>query len=207
MDTYELLLTIARDATALLIIIDPLGAVPVFVAIERDADARGRHRMINMTMLVALLILALSATIGRGLLGLFSVGLPELQIAGGLLLTLIGMDLIFGFLPQRHDDADTAGIVPLACPLLAGPGAIVTTMLLIQRHAAPHNFIIAFSTIVLALGVSWLVFYYSGFVIRLLGARGLLVLAKLVGILVTAIGAHFVLQGLGDFWRVCTLGG
>jgi multiple antibiotic resistance protein len=206
MDTLTLLLTIARDATALLIIVDPLGSVPVFVTMEGSADAGRRRRALNLTMFVAMLILVLSATIGQGLLGLFNVGLPELMIAGGLLLTLIGMDLIFGFLPQHYHDSETMGIVPLACPLLAGPGAIVTTMLMIERHPTPHNYLIAFVSIVVTLGIAWGILYYSGFFIRLLGERGLLILGKLVGILVTAIGVHFVLQGLGDFWRLCTLG-
>jgi multiple antibiotic resistance protein len=202
----DLLLAIANNALALLIIIDPLGGLPVFLALERDADPARRHRLINLIMGVAALILVLAATLGRGLLRLFNVGLPELMIAGGLLLTLIGTDLIFRFLPRRDDDPESIGVVPLACPLLAGPGAIVTTMLMVERNPLPYNYLIVFASVSLALAVSWISFYYSEFFIRLLRVRGLMILAKLVGILVTAIGIHFVLQGLGDFWRICQTG-
>ncbi len=77
--------------------------------------------------------------------------------------------------------------------------AIVTTMLMIQRQPLPQNYIIAAASIALALGASWVVFAFSAFFLRVLGARGSLILAKLMGILVTAIGTHYVLQGLHDF--------
>ena len=197
----DLLTAILNSTIALLIIIDPLAGLPVFLALERDPDPVVRRRTINLIMWVAFLILALAATIGRRLLQLFNVGMPELMVAGGLLLTLIGMDLIFRFLPRRSGDPESLGIVPLACPLLAGPGAIVTVMLMIERNPVPFNYLIAFVSMTIAVGISWVTFYHSEFLIRLLRARGLLILGKLVGILVTAIGVHFVLNGLGAFWQ------
>lgn len=199
MDTRTLLLAIVQSAVALFIIIDPLGGLPVFAALVRDMEASAQRRTVNLGVAVAAFILILFATIGRPLLGLFSVGLPELMIAGGIMLGIIGLDEIFGIIPDRQTSREAMGIVPLACPLLAGPGAIITTMLMIQRQPLPQNYVIAAASIALALGASWVVFAFSAFFLRVLGVRGSLILAKLMGILVTAIGTHYVLQGLHDF--------
>lgn len=192
---------IAQNAVALFVIIDPLGGLPIFAALLREMDSSGRRYSVNVSVLVAVLILLLFATIGRRVLGLFGVGLPELMIAGGVMLAIIGLDEIFGFMAGLKTYSENVGIVPLACPLLAGPGAIVTTMLAIQRNPFPANYIIALAGIVLAMGASWLILLYTDPLMRVLGDRGSLILAKLMGILVTAIGTHFVLQGLLDFWR------
>jgi len=199
MSSLEIIGTILREATALLIILDPLGGLPVFMALLREAEEATRRRTANLIISVTWLILGLAATIGRGLLSLFGVGLPEMLIGGGLLLMFIGIDLVFGIFPHRRDDVESAGIVPLATPLLAGPGAIVSVMLLIERHPLPFNYIITFGAVLLALSVCWIVFRYSDIFFRILGARGLLILTKLVGILVTGIGTHFVLAGWTKF--------
>lgn len=200
MDARELLAATLQNAVALFIIIDPMGVLPIFAALVRDMDRPTRGRTVNLGVAVAVAILIVFATIGRPVLGLFGVGLAELMIAGGVMLALIGLDEIFGIIHSRETRREDIGIVPLACPLLAGPGAIVTTMLMMQRTPSPYNFIIVFASIILAMGASWAFFYYSGFFLRVLGSRGSLILAKLMGILITAIGTHFVMQGIADFW-------
>jgi multiple antibiotic resistance protein len=200
MQTRELLLAIAQNAVALFIIIDAVGVLPIFAAVVCDLDDRDRGRAVNQGVLVAGLILLLFATLGRPALNLFSVGLPELMIAGGVMLLIIGLDAIFGFMAHLTTYQENVGIVPLACPLIAGPGAIVTTMLMIQRNPFPTNYLIALASIALALGGTWLILYFTRPLMRVLGTRGTLILAKLMGVLVTAIGTHFILQGLVDFW-------
>ncbi|MHB8997831.1 MAG: MarC family protein [Armatimonadota bacterium] len=200
MEIRELLLATAQNAVALFIIIDAVGVLPIFAAVVCDLDDRERRRAVNQGVLVASLILLVFATLGRPVLHLFAVGLPELMIAGGVMLLIIGLDEIFGFMSHSKTYRENVGIVPLACPLIAGPGAIVTTMLIIQRNPFPSNYIIALLSIALALGGTWVVLYFMRPLMNILGTRGTLILAKLMGVLVTAIGTHFILQGLVDFW-------
>lgn len=207
MEPRALLTAIIQNSVALFIIIDPLGVLPIFASLVRDMHPHDQRRTVTVGVLVAGLILMLMATLGRPVLGLFGVGVPELMIAGGIMLGLIGLDEIFGIITSRGTTREDVGIVPLACPLLAGPGAIVTTMLIIQRQPVPYNYLVAAASITLALAASWLVFAYSRLLLRVLGPRGSTILAKLMGILVTAIGTHFVLQGLLDFWSGAAPGG
>lgn len=200
MDYRALLLATLQDTVALFIIIDPLGVLPIFASLVRDMSSQERHRTLNLGVLVAIVILILFATVGRRVLSMFGVGLPELMIAGGVMLGIIGLDEIFGFMAHLKTYSENLGIVPLACPLLAGPGAIVTTMLFIQRNPFPTNYIMAFLSIAIAMSASWLLLYFTQPIMHVLGSRGMLILAKLMGVLVTAIGTHFVLQGLAEFW-------
>jgi len=201
MDARLLLAQIAQTALALFIIIDPLGGLPVFVSLLRDMPAHRRRRTINLGVLVALLVLLTFAAVGMNLLGLFGVGLPELMIAGGLMLLIIGLNEVFGFLTNMATYNEKVGIVPIACPLLAGPGAIVTLMVSMQRTPFPTNYLVILASTILAMAASWLILIHAHSLSRLFGERGALVLAKLMGIVVTAIGTHFILQGLLNFWQ------
>jgi multiple antibiotic resistance protein len=201
MDLKLLLPSIAQAAVTLFIIMDPLGGVPIFAALLRGQTPEERRRNINVGVAVAALILLLFATVGRRVLALFEVGLPELMVAGGAMLVIIGLNEVFGFLTAASGYRENLGIVPMACPLLAGPGAIVTVMLVIQRNQFPGNYVVALASIAIAMGAAWLVVRSTDGLMALLGERGAQVLAKLMGILATAIGTHFILQGLADFWR------
>jgi multiple antibiotic resistance protein len=201
MEPRQLFLHIAQTAVALFVIMDPLGGVPIFAALLRGQTPGQRRRNVNVGVAVAALILLLFATVGRPVLGLFDVGVPELMVAGGVMLVIIGLNEVFEFLGRESGYRENLGIVPMACPLLAGPGAIVTVMLTIQRHPFPENYAIAFGSIALAMGAAWLVVARTHWLMDLLGERGAAVLGKLMGILAAAIGTHFVLQGLADFWR------
>jgi multiple antibiotic resistance protein len=201
MDVKLLAVQIAQTALALFIIIDPLGGLPVFASLLRGMPPQQRRRTINLGVFVAFLVLLLFASLGMKLLGLFGVGLPELMIAGGLMLLIVGLNEVFGFLAQLTTYNENVGIVPIACPLLAGPGAIVTLMVATQRATFPSSYIILFVSATLAMAASWAVLIHTHGLSQLLGERGALILAKLMGIVVTAIGTHFILQGLLDFWR------
>lgn len=200
MEPRDLLLHIARSAVALFVIMDPLGGVPIFAALLRGQTPHERHRNVNVGVAVAALILMLFATAGQPVLGLFDVGVPELLVAGGLMLVIIGLNEVFDFLSRDSGYRQNLGVVPMACPLLAGPGAIVTVMLAVQRFPFPYNYLIAVASMTVALGAAWLVLSQTCRLMHFLGEHGAAVLSKLMGILATAIGTHFILQGLVDFW-------
>ncbi len=200
MDWGALLIKIGQTALALFVIIDPLGGLPVFASLLRSMPPQRQRQTVNMGVLVAVLILLLFATVGMRMLGLFDVGLPELMIAGGVMLMIVGLNEVFGFLPETSTYRENVGIVPMACPLLAGPGAIVTLMLAMKQTPPPAGYVVMLAGVALAMGASWLILRYTHALIGVLGTRGSLVVAKLMGIVVTAIGAHFILRGVMDFW-------
>lgn len=101
MDYRELSLAVAQSALALFIIIDAPGGLPVFMGLVRGMEPRARGRTVNLGVAVAVLILFIFATLGRRLLGLFGVGIPEMMVAGGLMLAVLGLDEIFAFIPDR----------------------------------------------------------------------------------------------------------
>ncbi|MCD6335581.1 MAG: NAAT family transporter [Candidatus Latescibacteria bacterium] len=192
----ELCAEIVRTSVALFVIIDPLGGLPIFTGLLRDMPDREQRKTIRAAVLVSFAILVTFSTVGRKILGLFDVGLNELQIGGGLMLLIIALDQIFGILPKRPGESRDVGIVPIACPLLAGPGAITTIMLTMERVAFPQNYAVALISAILTLSVVYLILSRIHPLSRLFGRRGSLVLSKLMGIILTAIATSFIVQGV-----------
>ena len=127
---------------------------------------------------------------------ILGVSFNEMLIAGGLLFLVLGMDMLFGLLPNAQCDPRTGCIVPVASPLLAGPGAITTTLVAVQRFPSPTGYLIAAAAVVVALFASWLILRRGDELTRLLGERGALIIGMLMGIVVTSIAVSFVVRGV-----------
>lgn len=196
MTAAGILIAIGEASLTLFIIIDPIGNLPIISALFRQFSAEEQRRSIDTSVLVSGAILLGFAALGLQLLRIFGVGLSEMLIAGGLLFLVIGMDMLFGFLPAATCDARTVCIVPVASPLLAGPGAITTVLVTVQGHPFPLNYLITAAAVVIALGVGWLILRRVEAITRLLGERGSLVVGKLMGIVVTAIAVSFIVRGI-----------
>ncbi len=188
--------------TTLLLVMDPLGNVPAFLACLKDVDERRRMRVVARENLFALLILVFFLFCGPSLLGVLHIGRESLYIAGGVLLFLISLGMIFP--AQRHieihaerfEDAEPF-IVPLATPLLAGPSTIATVMIFASR---PPNGLWQTGA---AMIVAWLatatVLMFSPALSRILGRRGLVACERLMGMVLTVIAVQMFLDGLKIF--------
>ncbi len=188
----------------LLVITDPPGVVPVFIGLTADRDARTQHRLAWQAAVVALGVIVAFAVFGQSVLTYLGVQLPALQAAGGLLLLLVALQLLTG---QGEDPATTArarasvAFVPLGTPLLAGPGAIVATMLFVQRiHTllAGVVFALAVFAVVVAL---WAAMRFSGVIQRLLRDSGVELLTRIAGLLLSAIAVQLVAEAVRAFIR------
>ncbi|PZM92940.1 MAG: antibiotic resistance protein MarC [Actinobacteria bacterium] len=185
----------------LLVIMDPPGMVPIFVALTRSLPARERHRAAGQAVALALGVIVVFAVAGQTILDYLHVSLPALQAAGGLLLVLIALELLTGGNGGNVEEKRSANValVPLGTPLLAGPGAIVATMLFVQRadglgaHAAIAVAIIAVMTVV------WLFLRFSGVVERILRPSGIEVLTRIAGVLLAAIAVQLIADAVGAF--------
>jgi multiple antibiotic resistance protein len=190
----------------LLVVVDPIGLVPSFVAITHDLPMRARRAVALRACLIAAAILAGAALIGAWLLGALSISLPAFRIAGGLLLFSIASEMVFGVRIERQSKAAEDAIeervrniaaFPLAIPLMAGPGAITACVLLAGRaDAQPLHLAILLGVIAAVLVICLIVFLLAARVAMWLGVTGSVVLSRLLGVLLAALAVQFVVDGV-----------
>jgi multiple antibiotic resistance protein len=179
----------------LLVIIDPAGTVPLFLGLTRGRSSRERRRLAWQATLVAFGVIIGFALFGRTILNYLGVGLPALEGAGGLLMLLVALELLTGR-AGAPTEAELAranvAFVPLGTPLLAGPGAIVATMLYAQRvHGVGDGLALAGALIAVALAV-WLGMRFALVMHRLLTDNGVELLTRISGLLLAAIAVQLV---------------
>ena len=190
----------------LVVVVDPLGLVPTFIAITHGLPERARRNVALRASLIAALILAGSALVGDWLLQALAIGLPAFRIAGGLLLFSIASEMVFGVRIERQSrEAEEAveervrniATFPLAIPLMAGPGAIAATVLLADRaNHEPARLAILLGVIVAVLALCLVVFLLAARLARLIGPTGNVVLSRLLGVLLAALAVQFVIDGV-----------
>ncbi len=197
----------ATAFVTLFVIIDPIGLAPLFVALTTGMTASERHRVGLRALAIGFAVLALFGLAGEALLGAIGIGMPAFRVAGGVLLFLTAVDMLFERRqPRREKSAKMTdampdpAVFPLATPLIAGPGALATMILLIGQHPgdlAAQATIFAMMTAVLA--ISYALFLAGGLIERGLGPSGINVVTRLLGMLLAALAVQFVLEGLREF--------
>jgi len=185
--------------SSLLTILDPLTAAPIFVGLTRDMDPGARRRLALRACLVALALLSLFAVCGSLILKVFGITIPALRIAGGLIFVGMGMQMMAGTEQgsevQQGEGSDLA-VVPLAMPLICGPGAITTAMILMgQASTGGHRLAFA-AALVAVLALTAGVLAVAPRAMRLLGRSGTEVVTRVMAMILTALGVQFVLDGL-----------
>ena len=189
----------------LIVVVDPLGLLPAFVAITHGLPERARRDVALRACLIAATILAGSALIGDWLLRTLSISLPAFRIAGGLLLFSIASEMVFGVRIERQSrEAEEAidehvrniAAFPLAIPLMAGPGAITASVLLAGRgHGDPVRLAILLAVIALVFAICFAVFALAAPIVRRLGTTANNVLSRLLGVLLAALAVQYVIDG------------
>lgn len=189
----------------LFVIIDPIGLAPLFVALTQGMSTRARRLVAIRACLVALGLLTLFGLAGEAVLNFLGISMPAFRIAGGILLFLTALDMLFERRTRRRQDqADTAhpddpSVFPLAIPLIAGPGAIATMILLTGRDGADVLHIaLVHGVMAVVLAVVFALFLLASPLERLLGPVGINVVTRLLGMLLAALSVQFVIDGLRD---------
>ncbi len=177
----------------LLVITDPPGTVPVFLGMTVGRPAAERNRLAWQATVVALGVIVAFALFGRSVLAYLGVELPALQAAGGLLLLLVALQLLTGQASDPQPVRGNVAFVPLGTPLLAGPGAIVATMLFVQRTSTVGDGIAFGVAIVAVIAVLWLALRFSGVILRVLRDSGVELLSRIAGLLLSAIAVQLVI--------------
>ena len=204
--TGSLLETFLYALVALLVIFDPAGTAALFAAMTPQDTQAERRDQSRRACLIAFIVLAAFGLLGEGLLRALGLGLPAMQVAGGILLFLTAADMVTAHNALRATPAelDTAtrtnediSVFPLAIPLLAGPGAMTTMVLLRSSAGGDWRRVAAVElALALALGLTLLALLLAGQVKRLLGETGSHVIGRVLGVLLAALAAQIAMDGL-----------
>lgn len=186
----------------LFVVIDPPGLVPLFIALTRGMDADRRRAMALRACLIAAALLLMFGLAGEAILGFIGITMPAFRIAGGILLFLTALDMLFERRTQRregqHPDPDhDPSVFPLATPLIAGPGAIASVILLVGQSGPGWAGTLAVLALMLGMiAVTYGFFLASPALERMLGRTGTVVITRLLGMLLAALSVQFVIDGV-----------
>ncbi|WP_405723636.1 MarC family protein [Streptomyces sp. NBC_01537] len=186
----------------LFVIMDPPGITPIFLALTSGRATRTQRRMAWQAASVALGVITVFGICGQQILDYLHVSVPALMVAGGLLLLLIALDLLTGKMdePRQTKEVNVA-LVPLGMPLIAGPGAIVTVILAVQKADTTGQQASVWAAIVAMHVVLWLTMRYSLLIIRLIKEGGVVLVTRLSGMLLSAIAVQQIANGVFGFIR------
>ncbi len=187
-------------AVTLFVIVDPPGLLPVFLGLTNEMDAKSRRRAGNRASAVAFGVIAVFALFGRQILDYLQVSVPAMSVSGGLLLLLVALELLMGRSedPTLHKGVNVA-IVPLGTPLMAGPGAIVATMLAVQRQPDLIGYLTVAAALVVVMALVWIFLRYAHLIRAVLRESGTVLASRIAGLLLSAIAVQMVADGIFGF--------
>ena len=195
-----------RSFAAFFIIIDPIGNVPLFIPLLEKFRERDRRAMVRMAVMIAAITLFLLTITGNFIFNILSIQMYSFRIAGGILLLIISIEMLFGR-KSRTDSSEedlTVGknvdiaVTPLAIPLLTGPGAITTGILLFDSARTLLEKAIVLADIILVFLLSYLIISRSNMVYKVLGKTGTRVTIRIMGLMLSAIAVQFIISGISE---------
>jgi multiple antibiotic resistance protein len=187
---------LTRAAIALFIIVDPFGNIPIFMGITGNLPDDQRKKVYNTATLVGSALLLIFAFTGQEIFSLFGLSIYSFEVAGGILLLIIAIRiLITGSMHENVESPESLGAVPIAMPLLVGPGAITTTILDLQAY----GIVIAIVAVLIVLSLTWVILRYINNVYKFLGKTGSIVIARVMALLIAAMAVQYILTGVTHF--------
>jgi multiple antibiotic resistance protein len=195
--------------SSIFFLVDPFAAMPTFLAITAGSDGPRRKRIAGKASLTALIFLSAFAIAGQYIFKMFGITLPAFEIAGGVILLLIGLDMLEAKRSATQEatgdteaaaskDAEDAGIVPLGIPMLAGPGAIASVMVLVGQARTNWQMAAILASIAITAAICYLVLGNSDKVARVLGDTGIRILVRIMGLLLVALAVQYFVNGMVD---------
>jgi multiple antibiotic resistance protein len=188
---------VAKAALALFIIVDPFGNIPIFMGLTENVPQSKRRKVYNTAVVVGTILLLVFAFTGTEILTVFGLSIFSFEVAGGILLLIISIRiLVSGTKTEASESPESLGAVPIAIPLLVGPGAITTTIFSLQLY---ENAIPAILAVVIVMAITWVILRYINGIYRLLGKTGALIIARVMALLIAAIAVQYIITGLTHF--------
>jgi multiple antibiotic resistance protein len=184
-----------RAVVSLFIVVDPLGNIPIFIGLTREMPPEKRRKTFHAATVTGVILLLSFALVGQQIFTLFGISLQSFMIAGGILLLLISVKiLITGSWEAGETTPESVGVVPIAIPLLVGPGAITTTILNIKMFSVPVTVI----SVLVVFFIVWATLRFIDPIHRLLGRSGSLVIARVMALLIAAIAVEYIIEGIRE---------
>ncbi len=185
-----------KVAVMLFMIIDPIGNIPIFNRILRHVPEERRGLVIIRELIIAYIILVVFLFAGESILSALGLKQPALQVTSGIILFLIGLDIVFPGSGKKTLDAEKEDpfIVPLAMPMVAGPSALATLMIFASKQ--PEKIHIWWGALTLAWVLCFIILVSSKYLLRLIGQRGIRAVEKLIGMLLIMLSVQFFLDGV-----------
>ena len=189
----------------MLVIMDPPGNTPIFLSVTKNLSEKERNRAAYLAVATAFAVISLFAIGGQSILNYLNVSVPALQGAGGLLLLLVALQLLYG---KGHEDTfevatpeqrTSIAMVPLGTPLLAGPGTIVATIVFFQRANNVAEWFSVLAGIGVTLSITLFALRYSGLVVKLIRPAGVVLLARVAGMLLAEIAVQMIANSVIAF--------
>ncbi len=191
----------------LFVVIDPPGCAPIYASITREATAAQRRTMALRAVLISTAILLVFGLWGKQLLGLLGVELYSFRIAGGIMLFIIALEMVFEKRTQRREDraqkiidtpeVEDVSVFPMAMPMIAGPGSITTVMLLMARAEGLQERLVVLSAMAAVLVLALAALLAAGPLMSVLGQKVEGVITRLLGVVLAALAVQFVVDGIG----------
>ena len=190
------LASIVKATLVLFIIVDPFGNVPIFMGLTEKFSNAQRSKVFNTAISVGVVLLLVFAFTGHEIFLIFGISVESFEVAGGLLLLITSMRiLVSGSLYESTEPMESLGAVPIAMPLLVGPGAITTTILNLKLYGT----LVTIVSVLVVLFLTWVILRYVNSIYRVLGKTGSVVIARVMSLLLAAIAVQFILVGITQF--------
>lgn len=192
-DLLLVLNALTKSVISLFIIVDPFGNIPIFIGLTERLGKEERQKVFHTATVTGFMLLLLFAIAGREILNMFGITLQSFMIAGGILLLIIAIRiLVMGGWEEPRLTPESVGVVPIAVPLLVGPGAITTTILNLQEF----GIILTIVSVVIVFSIVWLTLRYIEPIYRILGRNGAVIIARVMALLIAAIAIQYIVNGL-----------
>ena len=193
----------AQAFVTLFVILDPPGAAPIFLGLASGRSVKEQRRLAWQAAFVSLFVIVTFALFGNALLDYLNISLPALQGAGGILLLITGLGLLTGSLNESDSPtSQNIALVPLGTPLLAGPGAIVTTMLYVQKASTGEQLVALAVAIIAVHLIIGLTFMFSTKILAIIKDSGVTLLARIAGLLLSAIAFEMIVSSIKSFFNI-----
>ena len=196
MSIADIAFDLAKAAIVLFIIVDPFGNIPIFIGLTEKMTETQKRKVFNTACLVGFILLLVFAFTGLEIFSIFGVSIFSFEIAGGVLLLIIAIRiLISGSIQESVESPESIGAVPIAIPLLVGPGAITTTIFNLQTYEV----YVTVLAVMVVIGITWFILRYLNTIYKFLGKTGSIVIARVMSLLIAAIAVQYILVGVTRF--------
>lgn len=177
-----------QSFVTLLVILDPFGGLPVFLTLTKDFDLKRSRRSATRAIRVSAVLLTIVIFVGIGVLDFFGISLFSFQVGGGLILLILGLIYVLDIQTSSSQDYKSDIIIPMATPLIAGPGAITAVILLVSQF----GFWIPLAATLINLFIFWFAMYNAHYITRAIGRQGIEILSRIMGLLLVALAVEML---------------